>query len=226
MSDDEVGSKLCAENGDKSCTRCLGYECNSNSVVNGAKLSCVKCTSEEGACEWGIDKEEATKCTSDVWLGDSETCYSYQTEEGVTRGCSLDATNVCPAETTVCKECVGAGCNSMTYKKFKCYQCDSKKAGEESCADKVEGLSVTECSSDYQTYFDQGCYLLKNEDESVVRGCVSDLSAAWKADCIKGDDEACKVCGDEGCNNQPGGAAALVALSTFALLLIALMVGY
>lgn len=163
-------------------------------------------------------------CTNDVWIGETESCYTLETSSGVSRGCSLDDLDTCSDNS--CEACTSSSCNTKTLNYFKCYQCDSKVSGQESCAEEADGLTATECPGDEQKYSELGCYLLKKDDDSVERGCLSQLGASVKNDCREDDSEAaCQLCLEEGCNNQSG-AASLAAMSTLALLLVAFLVWY
>lgn len=224
MSDADRGSQLCSQNGDVSCSRCLTTTCNAMPAVSPASLSCVKCsTSSDGNCGWAYETTNAAKCEKNVWIGEKESCYAAQSTVGVSRGCTLDDLDTCREN---CDSCSTNGCNTKSYNKFKCYQCSSNVAGQESCAKEVEGLLVTECPGDNQKPSELGCYLWKKDDQTVERGCLSQLDASIKNECKDGESAACKFCEGEGCNNQNGGAAALAALSTVALILIAMVVGF
>lgn len=227
MSDADGGSQFCGQNGDATCTRCLLTGCNSLPAVTSASLSCVHCSAtdddNEWGCGYGYESTDAQQCESRVWLGQTESCYTVRGAEGVSRGCTLDNVEECSASAT-CEQCTTSACNSKSYDKFKCYQCNSSAAGQGSCAKEAEDIEVTECPGEDQKLVDLGCYLWKKEDDSVERGCVSSLDTATKNVCKDEDSESCEVCIAEGCNNQNAGAAALMAFSTIALLVVAFVV--
>lgn len=226
MSDANEGTQLCTQNGDSSCKRCLLTGCNSVPAVSKSSFTCVKCSAaDQTGCGWGYEATEAETCESDVWIGETESCYALQTDTGVTRGCTMDDNINCAENSPTCDTCTTKACNTQAYNKFKCYQCNSKTTGQESCAQKAEGIAVTECPGDLKAS-ELGCYLWKNEDKSVERGCLSTLNNLMKIECQNDDTAACQLCTEEGCNNQNAGAAALTALSTFAIVLLAFLVWY
>lgn len=218
MSDADESTELCTASGDQ-CLRCMLTACNSVPASSSPALSCVKCEAGDKNCGWGYQTSEAVPCTTNVWLGENESCYRYQSGESAERGCTLDSPAKCPANDVTCETCTGNGCNRNSYYKHKCFQCDSTIAGQESCAKKVEDLTSTECPGDTQKLTDVGCFLIKEDDGKVTRGCMTSLSDAWRLVC-NGDGEECEYCDSDGCNNQDAGAAAVKALSVIALIAI------
>lgn len=223
MSDDAPGSLLCTANGDSTCKRCTAFGCNTVAVVNSPSLSCITCASTESDCAWGYSASEADKCKNDIWIGETESCYRVQSADGAThRGCTMDDTDRCPENGVECEKCSSAaGCNTKTYNKHKCYQCDSKLAGQSSCAKEAEDILITECPGDEQKYADIGCYLLKQADGSVKRGCMTNIEADLVAQCKSEDNDVCEYCGEDGCNDQNAGAAAIQAMSVILLVAVA-----
>lgn len=226
MSDADTGSAMCSQNGDTTCTRCLAGGCNFLAAVSSPSLSCVKCFAGDDnaiGCGYGYQSTDGSKCHSNVWLGQTESCYTVRGSQGISRGCTIDDVNACPDNDT-CEKCTSDSCNSKSYNKYKCFQCNSSVAGQGSCAQEAEDLEVTECPGDDQKLAEIGCYLWKKDDDSVERGCLSTLTAAMKNECIDDESETCEYCLGEGCNNQNAGAAALTAVSSIVLLLVAFLV--
>lgn len=223
MSDNDEGSQLCSANGESTCKRCTGFGCNTVAVLSSPSLSCVVCSSAASAdCAWGYSASEANTCRNDIWLGETESCYRVQSSDGTTqRGCTLDDTNQCPENGVECEKCSTAGCNTKTYNKHKCYQCDSKVDGQSSCAEEAEDILITECPGDDQKLTDIGCYLLKQADGSVKRGCMTNIDANLIAQCKSEDNDLCEYCAEDGCNDQNAGAAALKALSIILVVAVA-----
>lgn len=94
-----------------------------------------------------------------------------------------------------------------------CYRCDSLK--DENCISSLNNEMISVCSNTTEEF---GCYHFRSKDillgiwdEYVVRrGCLSDLDESLKELCFSNDD-SCKSCHSNGCNNQRDFAECLVA---------------
>lgn len=223
LSDDDAGSNVCLQSG--KCQQCLVRNCNTAPAQKAASLSCVKCkgADKESDCSWGYDTEVAEVCVNSVLLGDFESCYRKQDENGVVqRGCSLDEVAVCQGNNADCETCSSAACNRNTYNKHKCYQCHSSVEGQESCAEEVEGLEALECRGEDHKATDGDCYMLKKEDGSWVRGCLRDTEKVTQDTCkVVDNEQKCTVCQGEGCNNEKASATLAKALPFAVLLIVA-----
>lgn len=204
LADADSGTVLC-ENSGGNCLKCSTRNCNQIAGITAPTLSCSKCDGNED-CSWGQDLSEATSCTKEVLMTESESCYSIHNADGYTkRGCSLDDNLTCGTDSN-CDSCAVNGCNRYSYNYHHCYQCSSDRAGEESCAREVEDLESTVCHGDEQKKEDIGCYMLRQENGAVARGCLVHLDAELKETCLQEGGD-CVACDSDGCNNKPGAGA-------------------
>lgn len=219
----DVNSEKCILTGTEiNCKECTEANCNTDLVSNPPTLKCIKCEEADEACAWGYDDSEGTLCTSTLpFLSTkTESCYTTNVENKVSRGCLLDNdATVCDA-TNSCEKCTIEGCNNENIEKFKCIQCNSGTAGEESCSS-ADGANINIAATDCEGtmgYEKRGCYIIKNEN--VIRGCNSDLNSALYDTCSANSD-SCTLC-----NNEPGcnGAAGLSVLSATMLLVVAYLI--
>lgn len=219
----DVNSEKCILTGTGiNCKDCSEANCNTDLVSNPPTLKCIKCEEADEACAWGYDESEGTLCTSTLpFLSPkTESCYTKNVENTVSRGCLLDDdATVCDA-TNSCETCTVEGCNNANVEKFQCIQCNSGTAGEESCSNSGSDINIeaTDCE-DIMGYEKRGCYIIKNDD--VVRGCNSALTPAVYDTCSTNSDSSCILC-----NNEPGcnGAAGLSVLSGTVLLVVAYLI--
>lgn len=219
----DVNSEKCISTGTGiNCKECSEANCNTDLVSNPPTLKCIKCEEDDEACSWGYDKSEGTLCTSTLpFLSiQTESCYTTNVENKVSRGCLLDdEATVCDA-TNSCDKCSTEGCNNVNIEQFECIQCSSGTAGEESCSNVGADINIaaTACVGTME-YEKRGCYIIKNDN--VVRGCNSALSSDEYDTCLANSDSSCILCNNEsGCN----GAAGLSVLSGTMLLVLAYLI--
>lgn len=221
LTDNTAQSAICP---DGPCHSCFQSGCNSQPTRWSPTLSCVTCDPTDVLCAWGIDAEKASACTSQVYLGQTESCFERSTADGrVSRGCSLDvAEGGCGATETNCQECNRSACNRLSHHTHTCYQCRSST--EATCRDRVvEDHQARACPGFEQQLSDQGCYTLTQDNGHVVRGCLRYMDAGLMAECRAGD--RCDICESDSCNNEPveGGAMAVKAVSFAILTVLAMM---
>uniref|UniRef100_A0A1L8DNW0 Putative conserved secreted protein n=2 Tax=Nyssomyia neivai TaxID=330878 RepID=A0A1L8DNW0_9DIPT len=215
------GNTLCNAAGNN-CVKCsTANGCNSAAAKSAPTLSCVKCAATDVACLWGFSNSVATRCTSDVWLGSQETCFRIPSGSSAIRGCTLDNPTQCPDGSSTCTKCTGNGCNTATYKRQQCLLCSSTTNGQDNCGSEPDEYTAADCSGDDQTYADRGCYVHVDDDGVVRRGCAKDIDNQLLSQCKDADDESCRYCEADGCNDWPAGASAIQAFSAAAVLLIA-----
>ncbi|GAB0091250.1 hypothetical protein DMENIID0001_060680 [Sergentomyia squamirostris] len=221
LSDGSPGVQHCIEAGDK-CLVCSGQNCNSVPAYREASLHCVKCSHDDPACEWAYGSNSGTKCEGTVGLGEDESCYILQTDDGIVRGCALEDPQICDSSESDCEFCGSGGCNNKAMTRQVCYQCRSDREGEETCAQQAEGLNATVCEAIDTTYDARGCYIEKLDDGTVRRGCASELAADQLEECKgDGEDKACHYCDGPGCNDEPG-ASSTIVISSLLIILLAL----
>lgn len=215
LTDNTPASAICP---DGACHSCFQSGCNSQPARWSPSLSCVTCDSTDVLCGWGIDAENSVACTSQVFLGQTESCFERSSGDGrVSRGCSLDVpAGGCGAAETNCQECRSNACNRRSHNSHTCYQCRS--SSEATCRDRVvEDHQARVCPGFEQQLADQGCYTLTQDDGHVVRGCLRYMDAGLMAECKAGD--RCTLCATDSCNNVPvEGAATAVQAVSFAML--------
>uniref|UniRef100_A0A1B0CYG3 DUF753 domain-containing protein n=1 Tax=Phlebotomus papatasi TaxID=29031 RepID=A0A1B0CYG3_PHLPP len=222
-SDTSEGNTQCNAAGDQ-CIKCTDSNgCNNQPAVRSPTLSCIKCAANDVACLWGFSSAAAQACVNDVWLGSEETCFRVQSGSSAIRGCTLDSPNDCPESSSACTRCTGNACNTATYKRQQCLLCSTTATGQDNCGSEPEEYNALECSGDDQTYESRGCYVSVDEDGVVRRGCAKDLNSGLLSQCKDDEDETCRYCEMDGCNDWPAGASAIQALSVGAMLLVAVM---
>lgn len=204
------------------CKVCSDSNCNTDLVSNPPTLKCIKCEETDEACAWGYNESEGTLCetTLPFLSPNTESCYTRNVDNKVTRGCLLDDVVTVCDESNSCNECTTEGCNNENIEKFKCIQCSASVAGQESCSNSGSDINIeaTDCE-DIMTYAKRGCYIVRFED--VIRGCISELPSDVYTTCSTNSDDTCVLC-----NNEPGcnGAAGLSVLSGTMLLVVAYLI--
>lgn len=200
------------------CKDCSTSNCNTDLVLNPPTLKCIKCEADDVACAWGYPQSSGALCTTVLpFLSPiTESCYTTQVDNKVTRGCMLDDEVTLCDESNSCEQCTAEGCNNVNIDNFKCIQCNS--AEQASCSNSGNDINIaaTECEGTME-YEKRGCYTMRNDN--VIRGCNSDLDATQYDTCTSND--SCILC-----NNEPGcnGAAALSVLSGTMLLGVAYLI--
>ncbi|XP_055309662.1 uncharacterized protein LOC129573299 [Sitodiplosis mosellana] len=159
----------CRENPDK-CGICTANEesiCNNKSIK---MFMCNECSFEDGDedCPNRPDKYKDKICSGMNTTKD-EGCYVYKTFlSGIKRGCVRDVKghlkSLCLQQSEICKMCIGKNCNSMTEFR-RCYF----DRGEKPAAVWTKGRRT--CKK-----FDDKCFTLVNENETVIKGCLSDFT--------------------------------------------------
>lgn len=177
---DSFYSEFCTKNPHK-CKICQTSNCNSESVIQPAKLSCIKCESSEDRedCLWNFDKNYAKPCQNDVYFHEQETCFTFKvSDKRIIRGCTLDQ-NLCQINN--CTLCSGNGCNNGGYANQSCYKCSS--VNDKKCIDDL--MNVEKSSCDGVKFEDRGCYAIKDKDDFIHRGCIAELSPTERLNCTQ-----------------------------------------
>lgn len=111
----ENGRDFCIKNPEH-CIRCKDRACNSQKLEFEKSLSCIKCTPNENNNCNSIDKNTtAIECARTV-VGYKNVCYTYHTEQTITRGCLYEASesifDICKTNTSAsCTTCNETDCN-------------------------------------------------------------------------------------------------------------------
>lgn len=210
MSDQDEYTELCQGDPVK-CRTCQSSNCNAESVMKEAELSCIFCdTGLEGdECNWGQKVSLAKPCFSPRFFYEEETCYTLHTTDQTIRGCTLDG-NICHSSSR-CTLCNNTdACNRINAAQQFCYQCSSDD--DTNCGPKPVVTKNVTCSGIIE-YEHRGCYTWVDADEKVERGCLSDFSADDRTKC-EADKENCATCVDVGnCNKIPKDSAGFIAVN-------------
>lgn len=191
---DSFFSEFCTKNPQK-CKTCQTSNCNSESVIQSPKLSCIMCESSE-ECLYGFDENFAKPCEHDVFFYEQESCFTFKvSDEKIIRGCTLDQ-KLCQINN--CTYCYENGCNNQGYTSQSCYKCSSEN--DKKCVDDLVNVKKISCVG--VKFEDRGCYALKDENEIIHRGCIAELSNLERIKCNH-DENNCVICKNStNCNSQ------------------------
>lgn len=194
-------------NKNEKCKTCQTSNCNAESVMKPANLSCITCDTTMGEdCNWGWSMSSAGKCMKERFFYENESCYTLTVSDQTIRGCTLDG-NVCRVSPR-CALCQDESCNRANTAVQTCYECNTDD--DPDCAAKPYHTKNVTCPGVIQ-YDYRGCFTWVDEMDKVVRGCFSDLSAEERNNCIT-DDENCEICEDaQTCNDEPKNSGGFVA---------------
>lgn len=179
-------SEYCIKNS-KKCKICQSTNCNNESVIKTAKLSCIKCDSTKHLddCLWGFDENDAELCNSNIHFFEEESCFTLVVSNiSVVRGCTQD-TNLCKIND--CSKCsTKNGCNNKNVLTQSCFKLtnDTPHVTKSVC----KGLITAN---------NNGCFIWKNNN-LTIKGCVSELTFENKILCT--NDSNCKICLGQNCN--------------------------
>lgn len=186
---DSEAFKNCYIGTDKTCFVCSEPGCNKNEILS--KISCFTCKDSD-ECELPESKgceQESTGCftkfneRSDiVEMG----CKGVYTEQEV-------LTNL-----KSFYECEGNECNNLENlpNDGACKVCNS--VDNEDCITNPAKISDSLCGKPPHT----NCYARLTEQNTVERGCASNLDDDHFKNCVLKNDENCFVCSEKGCNTN------------------------
>lgn len=196
--------------------------CNNQADRRAAQLSCVQCSEADANCAWGHRANASQPCTEPVPYGQPELCYAIHSANGdgrTARGCfnELSAAD-CPPDSEHCLSCQGDACNGRNYAEQTCERCNSTTAGEDGCSEVTQEVTVfaEKCpltADGVVEYADRGCFTW-NRGGAVRRGCVSEMTAAERAECSDDTLRSCELCVGQDCNTKaaPSSARSVLAL--------------
>ncbi|XP_055309596.1 uncharacterized protein LOC129573251 isoform X2 [Sitodiplosis mosellana] len=180
---------------------CHGRDnCNSRSTF-------TKCFS----CNSTVDSD----CISNPTLSGSsvklcndydDSCFSHIGSQTLVRGClndlgwkSIAKCRAFPEKCDICKGENGEICNDKRFSEAKCISCDSWK--DKRCRNKPEFSGQKLCSLANSPDEDLGCYMIRDSNYRVRRGCASDLSIHHREMCWNKSDQ-CRICNGNNCNKK------------------------
>lgn len=180
---------------------CIGQSnCNS-------RIAFQKCFSCNSANNTNCFANQSSSNTVIGTCGNYEdACYSYIGLNSIMRGClsDLDEKSIekCHQSQIKCETCGsknGQACNDRKYNENRCITCDS--GHDNNCRNQPELFSPQLCSSVNLCDDDLGCFLIRDGNNKVRRGCELDLSAEFKDKC-SGESNHCKICKGNNCNKK------------------------
>lgn len=177
----------------KGCKVCEGANCNNRHEFQ----QCVRCNSTENVdCVRAIHWFDPVTCRAY-----DDVCYTHVANDVVTRGCLQESTNVNISiecnNPDICEKCVDqAGCNNKIVDGEFCMTCDSNTNPD--CRANLTIDFRTQCSLAVTPL---GCYRFEDNDDSVRRGCLSDVHAEEREMCRR-HSENCKTCFGDDCNTR------------------------
>lgn len=185
LSDDH--RELCETDSDQ-CKKCLRSGCN-------AKLNFQRCLT----CD-----NNPSVCHSELCKRYDDECYIHVSNNTVRKGClshtadapfnGVDIVNDCN-KTDLCEKCSDrVDCNDKTIPGEYCLVCDSQSSSN--CTEQPNHDMRTKCPLAVK---EMGCYLAKDSESDVTRGCLSGLSFNDRHIC-KGNNDTCKPCMGDSCN--------------------------
>lgn len=193
---DEEQRKICEQDSDI-CKTCFGRECNS-------KLSFQRCLSNNYTAPGSNETVYESKICTDY----SDECYTHVRDNFVRRGCmssisaaptdNVDVIADCENE-DICEKCSGTNnCNNKEIRKEFCISCDTKSLQE--CESSPRDDLSQQCAYAVKPL---GCFLYKDENRFVKRGCLANESLDGRKMCRE-EGEKCKTCNiDRNCNLKP-----------------------
>lgn len=218
LSDQDNVTTSCLRNPEK-CLTCQTSSCNSESVMKAPNISCITCdTNTSPECGWGFPIGSGAKCKKDRFFYEDESCFLLNVSDQSIRGCTMD-TNVCRVSTR-CELCETDICNRENVEQNSCWKCSSED--NDDCFAKPYHTESVNCSG-IVTYEKRGCYTWLDKNNTVTRGCYSDLTEAQHSDCI--DQDACERCVDDNfCNNEVRGSAGKASVHVIMMFILAVIV--
>lgn len=182
--------KNCFLKNDETCTVCSEPGCNKNEISTVAKISCFSCNESEDNCEIPEAKtceQETTGCFTKF---DSRSdivemgCKGVYSEQEVLNNLKSFL------------ECEGDKCNDLKNipNDGSCKVCDS--TSDPDCIKNPGKLSDSLCGKLPHT----SCYARLTEQNTVERGCTSNLDDSHFKDCVLKNDKNCFICSEKGCN--------------------------
>lgn len=181
----------------KNCRICQSSNCNSDTIKRDPVLECMDCDTTNGLeCLWGLSNSHSKPCRTSVFFYETESCFTLSsTELGFAiRGCTLD-TNVCSR--AKCEVCYGDHCNRFSIFEQNCYNCSSEN--DKNCRMAPFHTQSISCSNEVD-YDRRGCFTWKFMNETIRRGCFSDLSLTERLSCLQHNEECEHCVDDENCN--------------------------
>lgn len=186
----------CLDGSDSNCVGCSGANCNVVALPDN-RHSCYRCIGSE-SCE----DPEIEECTT---FKEDDQCF-MRFESGsndiVELGCLSDY-NATEDIIDLVKQkllliCDGLSCNGFENlpQNYECTECSSNNL--EACA--TRPITATAQQTCRVMPYTQ-CYQRIN-GEATERGCLSDLEGDEFYNCLTGDDEKCKVCKGNNCNEE------------------------
>lgn len=191
------------------CRSCQTSGCNSESVMKAPQLSCISCDTTGGVeCNWGWLMSRIAKCKHEIFFYEEESCHVLTVSNQTIRGCTLDG-NVCRVSSR-CELCKDDGCNRANTAQDFCYDCSS--IDDPKCLREPFHTKNVTCPGIIE-YEHRGCFTWIDDDDSVKRGCYSELTADQRTRCSQ-PGQNCKRCVDEAnCNNQTKDSSRALASS-------------
>uniref|UniRef100_A0A182MSB5 DUF753 domain-containing protein n=1 Tax=Anopheles culicifacies TaxID=139723 RepID=A0A182MSB5_9DIPT len=178
------------------CLRCKGDYCNGEPLPKN-RIKCYQCS---GTPEC-LNPPKNSEQYCNVYREGEDSCYTYfQDETTVERGCTQQRAEPCDR---TCHECNTTACNDQqpfVQNTLGCAQCSG-----EDCPgiDATEPADVKPCSQEILLGRTDQCYTYFHPDETLERGCLSELmksNAAIASQCLDASDVGCKLCNANGCN--------------------------
>uniref|UniRef100_A0A336MP54 CSON002700 protein n=1 Tax=Culicoides sonorensis TaxID=179676 RepID=A0A336MP54_CULSO len=213
----------CDKNG--KCLKCNYDGCNRQLKFSKPSLFCVNCESNfnrNNSCLWGQHTSSAELCKNTVEFGTTEECFSMTSQTGhVKRGCLHDNPQICDQNT--CKKCTTSGCNQENVIKQSCVTCNSTT--DPSCDGKTK-IQAKTCSKELQLFEERWCYTYRDlRDNSIHRGCFSELSDEIKRICLNNENRNCDICEPEGCNNKiPPNSSSQLKFSVLFVIILSILI--
>ncbi|XP_021702128.1 extracellular matrix protein A isoform X2 [Aedes aegypti] len=169
---------------EKPCVFCPGRGCNDEPTIVPNTLSCIQCI-RNSDCD---GKAFGEKCTKDLLLGRSDSCYTqyHSTAVPIEKGCLSDLTesHPCMQGSLNCNICSGDDCNRG---KAICYECDSEQDND--CSQISNETFTSECTGECVTLV----------DDYTKRGCIEDFPELEVVNCE--NSEYCEICQGKQCNS-------------------------
>lgn len=160
---DETESKMDQSNTEL-MRKCFGNECNSKATLQ--------------RCMANVPINDLEPYSMKVCSDYNDECYTHVANNVIRKGCfgetkelSIDGVDIredCKDE-DICRKCKDNLCNNYPIEKEYCMHCDSKD--QALCAKAPQPNMKVQCSLAVKPL---GCFLYKDETQSVRRGCLSD----------------------------------------------------
>lgn len=205
----------------EACSICDTDKCNSGKFPfqKSATMSCMKCDSSQGqfCSEKELISGVPAKCVGTYPFHEKEACYVDETTTSFKWGCfyelTADEQYFCLTKGN-CRTCHSEGCNRydefVEYLGYKCFICDN--------CEKVDGRSSSECSPiPTNKNGGSGCFVKRNEDETVSRNCLSKSTCSGDR-CLKCDSDSCNTMDAPGKGSMLIGVEGLIGVLVVLLL--------